>query len=763
MASAMASATANGASVNGTSNGASVECLVTLSVLGGEEEESAQRLERRLSRRLERRLPRRLPRQLALQWTRQCTRRLASIRRGATITALNDDFLGAVLREVSQTHCSAVPRLVMSSKRLLLSQRLGAPDVAAYIRRTQPSLAPGREWDYFHGLRVRTSYNDLVYEVTNVRRDLCPLDSFTWQGRRVSFEQYLLEKYKVAPTLEQTREQTLEQTRGQPWKQLPMFEARLVGSRRRVHLVPSACLVEIREGPRGNTARLALEDVARHGGAPLAPLSTLTSRDHPHDAARGAGNLKDKLKEASRRLRSMQHLEMAESTPTQALKGEILGAPRVSFGGRCFPVEEGSFDRWLRHGLVEPMCLTNWVFLYPASDYAVLDIWLRSLRDLGKVAFNQSIAEPTRVAYASTREIVQLLEHFVTPGETQLVLLLAPIKDSAWAYGTLKRACCLDYGVPSQFMLSDRLRSRGSIAKTLAHLCLQLNSKCGGRSWRITSPVSTVSSTTSTISIISTISAASAASATSATSAGPDEAAMPGRQVSSSRPLLVPVAYDYRHCDHGLYAGISCAVDGGDIFYTTAQPVTTASTAETFKELLGEALAVRAARAALAARAAAAPSTAAVHYIILRRVPRRFWGAVRPEVEVATSLGNATVVVVDDTPCEEFAGASVGTVVSVTHPAARAAWLMMMRQRPVAYGLLHEPRHEPRHEPNVASPLSLPELQAYLYALCHLYYNYAGAVNVPAPVLNVGRAVEQVGKHLGMAPDAALRTTAWFI
>ncbi|CAJ1450787.1 unnamed protein product [Effrenium voratum] len=57
---------------------------------------------------------------------------------------------------------------------------------------------------------------------------------------------------------------------------------------------------------------------------------------------------------------------------------------------KSYSVEDGNFSRWLRNGLLCPVTIDNWLLLYPHADEPVLEIWLRSLKDIAKVAFGMA-------------------------------------------------------------------------------------------------------------------------------------------------------------------------------------------------------------------------------------------------------------------------------------------------------------------------------------------------------------------------------------
>lgn len=153
---------------------------------------------------------------------------------------------------------------------------------------------------------------------------------------------------------------------------------------------------------------------------------------------------------------------------------------------KVYPVEDGNFTKLLRNGLQCAVKLDDWILMYPASDESVLDIWLRSLRDIAQVAFGMQLVEPRRIKLEhQLDELDEALQTEVKPS-TQLVLMLIPNKDSPKVYQRFKRKLIADLPCISQVVKSDTIRKRQSIAAVLSKVVLQINAKFSGPLWNIT-------------------------------------------------------------------------------------------------------------------------------------------------------------------------------------------------------------------------------------------------------------------------------------
>jgi hypothetical protein len=177
----------------------------------------------------------------------------------------------------------------------------------------------------------------------------------------------------------------------------------------------------------------------------------------------------------------------ATLAPEGFVDAVALAPPMVELGGGvAFPANDnGSFQSHMRNSLQDSKRLTNWLFIYPAHEEGLLDIWLRSLRDVGHVAFGMRIADPRRARYRSARrDVLLLLEEELTP-ETQFVMLMVPPHEADRAYTLFKQTTLKRTPILSQVIRGDTIRKRHSIAAILSRLCLQINAKMGGPLWHV--------------------------------------------------------------------------------------------------------------------------------------------------------------------------------------------------------------------------------------------------------------------------------------
>jgi hypothetical protein len=177
---------------------------------------------------------------------------------------------------------------------------------------------------------------------------------------------------------------------------------------------------------------------------------------------------------------------MSLDTQPVEVPAQVFPTLEVDFGNKQFEVEaEGTFQRFMRNGVQASTRLTNWILIYPEADYPVLEIWIRSLKDIAEVAFEMKLEFPQKHACTDqVNDIVPLLNRTVVP-ETQLVLLLCPVETVSQVYRLIKAETATRLPVVTQIVKSDTIRKRTQIAAVLSAIALQINAKCCGPLWQV--------------------------------------------------------------------------------------------------------------------------------------------------------------------------------------------------------------------------------------------------------------------------------------
>ena len=209
---------------------------------------------------------------------------------------------------------------------------------------------------------VVTSYNFRVYRIKQVRFDMTPLTTFKMYQKdnkefaEITFVQYLQMFYDKSVA----------------FKQQPLLEAYPEKASEQVFLLPEFCC------PTGVT-----DDMRREKN----PLSEVlkqikASAQERYNAVKNHAlemQSQDKAEEAQRAWGCT-----LEQSPLEVQARQLEPLQVAYTEKKIFPIDEGSFARSLRNGLQCPANLDNWLLFYPPTDEPVLDIWVRSLKEVAK-------------------------------------------------------------------------------------------------------------------------------------------------------------------------------------------------------------------------------------------------------------------------------------------------------------------------------------------------------------------------------------------
>lgn len=259
----------------------------------------------------------------------------------------------------------------------------------------------------------------------------------------------------------------------------PMLEAFPAKEGQQVFLVPEFCAHtgftdEVREDETLMNETLKMGKVSPQER--LNAISKLTS-EMTQASSDGTPTVPTKI---------LQDWKMQFDKNNVEVDARVLDPLEVCFGQeKQINIKNSNFQRSLRHGLQCPVHLDNWLFIYPNTDIPVLDIWLRSLRDIAQVAFTMKMGDPMQLSCKDqTKEIVELLETHLTP-KTQLVLLLTPQSGAKRVYRLFKTTTITRLPCITQVVKSETIRRRTAIAAVLSRVVLQINAKFCGPLWHI--------------------------------------------------------------------------------------------------------------------------------------------------------------------------------------------------------------------------------------------------------------------------------------
>lgn len=168
------------------------------------------------------------------------------------------------------------------------------------------------------------------------------------------------------------------------------------------------------------------------------------------------------------------------------VEARVLDSCTVSFGTKSYIVEDGNFQRWTRNGSQCPVQLTRWIIIHTEADRQMVDMWLRSMRELGGAGFGMSFGEPMRIILMSgtSDELRRLLMDNISP-DIQLVMLFTPQKDSNKLYKILKHITTTIRPCITQVVKSETMRKRQSIVAIVTRVVMQISAKLLGPLWHV--------------------------------------------------------------------------------------------------------------------------------------------------------------------------------------------------------------------------------------------------------------------------------------
>lgn len=346
----------------------------------------------------------------------------------------------------------------------------GAPDLA--IKLQDPEVQA--EWRRrCIGATVVTLYNNRIYRIKYVDFEKTPLSTYSHYKREekahsdISYHHYYEAYY--SKTITEARQ--------------PLLAAFPEKDSEKVFLVPELCALTGFNDDMRKDKNLMSEALKQTKVAP--PDRYKAILDLKEQMSKSGSKPEDSHPQSAAVNQLMQKWKLSLTKEPLQVDARIHPPLEVSFGQKQYTIEDGNFQKWMRNGLQCPTKLDEWLFIYPESDVPVLEIWLRSLRDIAQVAFAMKMGDPIRVICSNQREeIVTMLQKKLTP-KTQMVLLLTPQKDAKKVYELFKQTTISTLPCVTQVVKSETIRKRQSIAAVLSRIVLQINAKFCGPLWHI--------------------------------------------------------------------------------------------------------------------------------------------------------------------------------------------------------------------------------------------------------------------------------------
>ncbi|KAF4650569.1 Piwi-like protein 2, partial [Perkinsus chesapeaki] len=317
-------------------------------------------------------------------------------------------------------------------------------------------------------------HNRRMYRVKCVRFDMSPNSTFPYKDKKsgkvnhISFVDFMRRWYNlVVMNTDQ-----------------PLLECYSERKGEQVFMVPEFCaLTGLTEEMRKD--RLLMQEVLQ--------LSRCTVDERMNACVdivrrlRGETEERDKrAAEGARKVsRALKDWKCTVSDKPIEVQGRMMDPVEVSFGMKRYTVEDGNFQRWTRNGAQCPVNLVNWILIFPESDIGLVDMWLRSMKELAAQGFATHIAEPERLVCTNQLTELRPLLLEKVKVDTQLVMLFTPVKDCKRVYQLFKQVCTVERPCITQVVRSETMRKRTSIVAIVTRIIMQISAKFLGPLWHI--------------------------------------------------------------------------------------------------------------------------------------------------------------------------------------------------------------------------------------------------------------------------------------
>ncbi|OXA45717.1 Protein piwi [Folsomia candida] len=174
------------------------------------------------------------------------------------------------------------------------------------------------------------------------------------------------------------------------------------------------------------------------------------------------------------------------------IPGRLLDQESIRFkSGQAIAGEAADWTMAFRTNqmlLAKPM--QRWAIVYPNRDSDGIDNLLRTMDRVGR-PLGFPVGNPIQVGITATNEraYTEEIERLVegNQGRLDLIMIILPNPNLS-VYAAVKKACSLNYGIPSQCFLSKNVTSKGLMSIS-TKLVIQMNAKLGGQPWGLANPL----------------------------------------------------------------------------------------------------------------------------------------------------------------------------------------------------------------------------------------------------------------------------------
>lgn len=557
------------------------------------------------------------------------------------------------------------------------------------------------------GIIVMARYGNFkCYKLDRILLDERPTNSFTSQGKQISFTEYYRSRYNI--TIGDLRQPLL----------LTKLEK---GMDKAPKLIPELCVLtgipdEMRMDFR------AMNDIAEY------------TRLHPSDRLSTSIDFSRRLSEDPS-CRSISDAFCMEINPNPiVVDGIILPAEKV----KCGPSEsdtinidaKGNF--MIKSRLMDSKPIDNWIIMTTERDARSREIIIKTLMSKAK-QIRLELGQPVQMDYHpnNLKNIVQRL-HIPQKGMPvpQLALIVIGPNDKR-GYNDIKEACALTSGIPTQCLKANNVNNPKKFDSIMSKILIQMAVKTGSAAWQMSKNPSGIPTKTMVVGIDVF-----------------HDTVLRAKSVLGFVASIHPQFHNYYNTTR-IHSKVGEEIGGH----------------------VGDCL-----REALLAFNAATKGRFLPECIIVYRdgvSDSQIEAARRFEVEamkraIGTFEGynpNLVYVLVNKkTNCKLYSRSGKGIqnpqpgtfVNSVIVPDGQSFYLVA---HAVTQGMASPTLYRIISNEGAVDHMSIAKLA---FKLCHLYYNWTGAIKVPGPTMMAHKLAYLVGQSVHATHVEPLRTLPWF-
>ncbi|KAK6617689.1 hypothetical protein RUM44_005277 [Polyplax serrata] len=318
------------------------------------------------------------------------------------------------------------------------------------------------------GQCVLTRYNNNLYRIDDIDWNQTPLSTFKLSsGNEISFLEYYKTQYNIdIKDLKQPLLLSKEKRKGK------------VDVTQLICLVPEICHMT------GLTDKMRNDF---HVMKDIATYTRITPIQRNYSFKKFMNNIKSN--EHAQEMLAEWGLTIADE-PLE-ITARILPTENLHVGNKIsVPVPDNkAWGNILKNqGLLRSVDLKNWVLIYTRKDSLLANKFQQAVKRIS-VGLGMDVLEPKMVPLQNDRiqSYLEGLKHNVNC-ETQLVVCLCPTARTD-RYSAIKKFCCREVPVQSQVVNCSTINRENRMIPVVQNIVIQINNKLGGASWTLRIPL----------------------------------------------------------------------------------------------------------------------------------------------------------------------------------------------------------------------------------------------------------------------------------